>query len=353
MSALISIIIPIYKSEKYLKRCLDSVISQTHSNIQIILVDDGSPDKCPDICDEYAKNDSRIFVIHQKNSGVSSARNAGIEAAKGEYIVFIDSDDYVDNSLMEYGLKSICENNMDLFLCGLVIETFYDEKIIDTTKYVGFNENYFVRDFLNDLHTKFPYTLICSPCAKLYKTNIINNNRIRFDRSVSLGEDTLFNIAYLRFCSTVISTDRLLYHYTRGKEDALHKKYTPNLFDIHCATYEKWLDLYHFASADDGAIYRLNILFGNFFIDAMVNAINNKNNNDRQYRINLCKKTSEYIRRNMPKKIDELDNFKKCLYAVLNIKTILASYYLLLAAVYSSRLVARLRIIFTEKDYYI
>ena len=95
-SELISIIVPVYKVEKYIDRCVESIINQTYKNIEIILVDDGSPDNCPKICDEWAKKDKRIRVIHKENRGVSSARNVGIDVAKGKYIGFVDSDDYIE-----------------------------------------------------------------------------------------------------------------------------------------------------------------------------------------------------------------------------------------------------------------
>ena len=98
---LVSIIVPIYKVEKYLKQCLDSILNQTYENIEIILVDDGSPDNCGKICDEYASNDKRIRVIHKENGGLSSARNAGLDVATGEYISFIDSDDYVSENFIK------------------------------------------------------------------------------------------------------------------------------------------------------------------------------------------------------------------------------------------------------------
>lgn len=101
MDSLISIIVPIYKVEKYLPRCIESILSQTYRNIEIILVDDGSPDSCPKICDVYAEKDSRIQVIHKKNGGLSDARNAGIEVAKGEFLCFVDSDDYIQSTMIE------------------------------------------------------------------------------------------------------------------------------------------------------------------------------------------------------------------------------------------------------------
>ena len=99
---LISIIIPVYNAEKYLKKCLDSVINQTYKNLEIILVDDGSTDKSPEICDKYAEKDSRIIVLHKENGGVSSSRNAGLDIFKGEYLSFVDSDDYVEPDYIEY-----------------------------------------------------------------------------------------------------------------------------------------------------------------------------------------------------------------------------------------------------------
>ena len=114
---LISIIIPVYKVEKYLKRCVDSVIGQTYPNLQIILVDDGSPDNCPQICDEYAAQDKRIEVIHQANAGVSNARNNGLKVAKGDYILFIDSDDYIAPDMCEKMLAFAQQTQADIVVC--------------------------------------------------------------------------------------------------------------------------------------------------------------------------------------------------------------------------------------------
>lgn len=100
-NAVISVIVPIYNVERYLEKCVNSILNQSYADLEIILVDDGSHDKCPDICDEYAKHDSRIKVIHRANGGLSDARNAGLDIAKGEYISFIDSDDYIDPLMFE------------------------------------------------------------------------------------------------------------------------------------------------------------------------------------------------------------------------------------------------------------
>lgn len=120
MGSLISVIVPIYKVEKYLKKCVDSIINQTYKNLEIILVDDGSPDNCPKICDEYAKQDSRIKVIHKENGGLSDARNAGMKIATGDYISFIDSDDYISGDFIETLYTTMKTENSDIVECDIV-----------------------------------------------------------------------------------------------------------------------------------------------------------------------------------------------------------------------------------------
>ena len=136
MSTLISVIIPVYNVEKYLKKCIDSVISQTYSNLEIILVDDGSPDNCGRICDDYAQKDDRIIVIHKKNGGLSDARNAGIEICKGEYISFIDSDDFVSPYFIEMLYRGVHDYNCEIATVehGVSFMDGEDEAVVFTTE---------------------------------------------------------------------------------------------------------------------------------------------------------------------------------------------------------------------------
>lgn len=129
MDSLISVIVPIYNVEKYLDRCVDSVINQTYKNLEIILVDDGSTDNCPKMCDDYAKKDSRIKVVHKKNGGLSDARNAGMKVATGEYVSFIDSDDYISLDFYETLLQTIVDNDSDIVECSVV--KFYEDNNFD------------------------------------------------------------------------------------------------------------------------------------------------------------------------------------------------------------------------------
>lgn len=116
----ISVIVPVYKVEKYLERCVDSIIRQTYKNLEIILVDDGSPDLCPDMCEEYAKKDSRIIVVHKENGGASDAKNAGLNVATGEYIGFVDSDDYIDLDMYNLLMQRLLEDQSDMIVCDYI-----------------------------------------------------------------------------------------------------------------------------------------------------------------------------------------------------------------------------------------
>ena len=134
---LISIVIPIYNVEKYIEKCLDSVIKQTYKNIEIILVDDGSPDNCGKICDSYANNDKRIQVIHKENGGLSDARNVGIERANGKYITFVDSDDYIELDYIEYLYTLIKKYNTKISFCKVNVvfnENNTDNKLENNNK---------------------------------------------------------------------------------------------------------------------------------------------------------------------------------------------------------------------------
>ena len=119
---LISIIVPIFNVEKYLDRCMDSLLNQTLKDIEIIMVDDGSPDNCPKMCEEYAKKDNRVKVVHKKNGGLGYARNSGLDVAMGEYVAFVDSDDYVDSSMYETLWNEACASSADAVFCGFKTE---------------------------------------------------------------------------------------------------------------------------------------------------------------------------------------------------------------------------------------
>lgn len=206
-----SIIVPIYMIEDYLPTCIDSILSQTFHDFELILVDDGSPDSCGKICDEYAEKDQRIRVIHKKNGGVSSARNCGIDAAKGTWIWFVDGDDYIEPHSLEQFYAAIAEESADLYVfnCKGIRERF-----------LGVLE-----EFLQKYY--FTYILGFGPWNKLYNAYLIRQFTLRFDEQETVGEDLLFNIKYYsllyaRRKNSVIFLGRDYYHYVDRAGSAMN-----------------------------------------------------------------------------------------------------------------------------------
>ena len=165
---LISVIVPIYNVEKYLNRCIDSILKQTYTNLEIILIDDGSPDNCPKICDQYKMKDTRIIVIHQVNSGLSGARNAGILKASGKYITFIDSDDYIHPILIEQLYTTLIQSNKQISACSY---TYYEDQFATTIneKYKCYNSSDSIKEIL--LEREFQP----SAWGKLYDINLFDS----------------------------------------------------------------------------------------------------------------------------------------------------------------------------------
>lgn len=185
-TSVISVIVPVYKVEQYLNQCVQSIVDQTYSKLEIILVDDGSPDKCPEICDEWARKDSRIKVIHKENGGLSSARNAGIDVATGDYITFVDSDDYIDEKMYEQLLYGFSDKNVGIVSCGVLydkngeISIYNKEWIVKSKRVVTYN------DFgILLLSSKVNYTV----WSKIFKRELLDKVRFQLNK---LNEDSLF-----------------------------------------------------------------------------------------------------------------------------------------------------------------
>lgn len=185
---MISIIVPVYNVEKYLSKCIDSILAQTYKNFELILVDDGSPDRCGDICDTYAK-DERVIVIHQKNQGVSAARNAGLKIAKGEYIGFVDPDDWIDSHMYEDMYKVFKMNQVDLVICGY--DYFDEDGNIDMNRQYVIKPNEFLtqKDVMYHF-SDMPPTIRHGVCNKLFRKKILQNQI--FKEGLHSSEDVLF-----------------------------------------------------------------------------------------------------------------------------------------------------------------
>lgn len=221
---LISIIIPVYKVEKYLKNCVESVIAQTYQNIEIILVDDGSPDKCPAICDEYAKRDSRIKVIHKQNGGLSDARNVGIEHAKGKYITFIDSDDNVSNDYIEYLYELLMKHNTKMSIAT--------HTVVSNKKRINFGNGYTEKvltteECLDRMLCEQGFSV--SAWAKLYSKELFNE--LRFPKG-KLNEDNGTTYKLILQCDKIAYGNKNIYNYYKRENSITTSKFNLKKMDL-------------------------------------------------------------------------------------------------------------------------
>lgn len=197
MNEKISIVIPIYNSEKYLEECIESIIKQTYKNLEIILVNDGSTDNSAKICVDFSKKDSRIVFLNKENSGVSDTRNCGIIKASGKYLMFVDSDDILNNNYIEETYKYIIDKNLDLCKTGMTVLTKSAKQEKKFTSHFQFLEKEEIyNSILND-------NFFNSSCTCLYKTEIINVNNIRFNINIKYGEDLDFFTNYIENCNNM------------------------------------------------------------------------------------------------------------------------------------------------------
>lgn len=216
---LISIIIPVYRVEKYLKRCLNNVLEQTYQNIEIILVDDGSPDACGDICDKYACVDSRVKTYHKINGGLSDARNYGIERANGKYITFIDSDDYVAPDYIEYLYQLLLKYDSDISVCCRVkTETDHTGYVIDTTLP---GEQLLTRKQASMALLSNLYVVLVTAWGKLYRSDIVKKYPFPVGKK---HEDEATTFKYYYEARTVAVGNRCLYAYFQNPESITHTK---------------------------------------------------------------------------------------------------------------------------------
>lgn len=258
---MISVIIPVFNTEKYLSRCIESVLAQDEKRLEIILVNDGSTDKSPQICDEYANNYDNIMVLHINNSGPATAKNKGLEIATGEYVSFIDSDDAIEQCMYSKMIESAHKNDADAVCCSYrqVDEQGNKSELLTTGKeYVLTQEEAVAHMLLKD-------KIFSQNWTKIFKTNILKDNKVKFIDGLKTDEDILFNFDAFAHCAVVTIVDEPLYIYTHREkslarfyvktnfiqfnenlimrldktQDIIHQKW-PNLrkeLAIHCTTY--------------------------------------------------------------------------------------------------------------------
>ena len=199
----ISVIVPVYKAESYLHRCVDSILAQTFTDFEVLLIDDGSPDKSGVICDEYAKKDSRVHVFHKENGGVSSARQCGIDNAQGEYTIHADPDDWVEPNMLEELYCKAKEADADMVICDFLIEK-NEQKILLKQRPSGYEKE----TLLNDILSK---RLHGSCCNKLVKRSCYN--LVTFPHNLNCNEDTFVIMHMINNGTKVVYLNRAYYHY--------------------------------------------------------------------------------------------------------------------------------------------
>lgn len=214
---LVSILVPVYNVEAYLPQCVESILSQTYRHLQVVLFDDGSTDHSWDVCCHYAENDNRVECYHQENNGVAETRNHLIEKIRGDYFLFVDSDDWIERDMVESLLSHLLQNDVDFVNCGNVINDAICDKSCTTIDVWSQEEAIYA--FLR--HKEFRGSL----CNKLAKTSLLHN--VRFHCGISLGEDALFCWHILQNAKSIAMTNQQFYHYRMVDNSLTHANFGP------------------------------------------------------------------------------------------------------------------------------
>ena len=230
---LVSIIVPIYRVEKYLPDCIDSILGQTYKNTEIILVDDGSPDKSPKIADEYAKKHENITVVHKKNGGLSSARNAGLDIATGKYILLVDSDDTIDKTLLSDIVPIAEDNNADIVVFGIFTQVIKDGIVVAEK-----NGSHEKKKISNHAEAEREFEWLTQngmwnyPVDKLYKRSTIEEKRIRYDSYYDrVCEDTVFLLDLFPYVNSVVVSDGCYYNYYIRSDQSVVASFQPDRYE--------------------------------------------------------------------------------------------------------------------------
>lgn len=289
MNDLISIIVPVYKVEKELPKCLDSILTQTYSKLEILLIDDGSPDRCPEICEEYARKDDRIKVFHKVNGGLSSARNYGLDRCTGEYIAFVDSDDWITPDFIETLWRNLKKENADLSIVGYALAWESGEKMpySDEKEYLVFDKEQAIREMM--IQQRFQ----CMVCIKLHKKELFKE--VRFPEG-KLFEDAAITLDIFKQCERVVFCGKPLYMYYQRAESIVNSGFGKKKLDM--LKYSEGMIEY---SNENNKIY--DIEAHTFYLQAalmlILQAYNDPDNSDSQYAMKYIygeiKKYKKYI----------------------------------------------------------
>ena len=314
MSRTVSIIIPVYKVEKFLLRCVDSALAQTYKDIEIILVDDGSPDGCPQICDEYEKQFEQVKVVHKKNGGLSSARNAGLKVATGEYILFVDSDDWIDSNMVEELVKIAEREQVDFVRSrakyanwpnhkdGTVCD-FGIEDMMHTGRY---SREMMEKDILPICIATPQITFgpIVSAWGTLYRKSLLTDKEIVFYEDVKYSEDCIFNVKVLLKCNSFYYLNELQYYNYFYNNTSITKSYRADRWDSNKTLIKRFEDDYGSEKRFDipQQLWRKRLF-------CIMNSLNERHNLDTfSAKKKYCKKIcNDNVTREAMKHLDGLD----------------------------------------------
>ena len=265
---LISVIIPIYNVERFLHRCVDSVRKQSYPNLEIILVDDGSPDRCPQICEEYKALDERIKVIHKENGGLGFARNSGLDVATGKYVTFLDSDDWISLDHIENLYRAAKNTNADMILGGYTAVAA-DGKVLGKHGHPGekiLEGEQVIEELMFPLIGPLPeypkdVQLESSSCMNLYRTAVIREFSLRFpSEKYAVAEDLFFNLDFLGHTKRAVFVSETGYYYCENP-DSISRKYDPKRFERTVRFYEMLKSRVNDYGLEDRADFRVERTF--------------------------------------------------------------------------------------------
>lgn len=308
---MVSIVVAVYNVEKYLTKCIESLVRQTYSNIEIILIDDGSTDNSSSICDEWAKIDSRIVVYHQENKGVAVSRNKGILCALGVYVIFVDSDDWVENTFVEKLLQY--HHKDEWTLVGYYIDYEQVNKNRQIKKLYKNKESCQVKK--EEVASLFRMGLFGATWNKLYEISRIKNNNIKFREDMDLGEDIVFNLEYLKhFNGNFYIINELLYHYIRRNRDSLMVRFNERYVEMNKIAYTEFLAYLNSVSADEESRRQILASYFDVLVTAMDNLyMNRKSMNQKLYAAKMTERKKERELKNI---LNQMEGKIKIIYSI-------------------------------------
>ena len=336
----ISIIVPIYNVEKYLKECVQSLIDQTYKNIEIILVDDGSTDGSSDILDSLSMQDSRIKVCHKENGGTHSARNLGVANAEGKYIMFIDPDDWFSNDCVEIVVETIKSTEADLVKFNYVKEygSYSENKVnslLENKLYLGDDYKKVLRMNLGlvgkELNNIQDFNFLASVCFGCYKKEIINSNNLGFTNMREIGtfSDGLFNLSFLIKSTSFYFIDKHLYHYRRNNLESCTNKYRQGFVEKNKVLLGKIYNLINLEEFGQEFILAYNNRIAYSIFELIINAgVNNASRKQKKEEIKKVLRDEVYKQAIKKMSVKDLPIKWKTCFCIIKTRNVFLVYFL-------------------------